>query len=78
LPSKYVPEFLEKHIKEFESNPPIYILNQSEEDIVSEIYNLMRSNVQNFYTNRMNFIDLSLVYFEEPNQIKNTESKNNQ
>ncbi len=78
LPSKYVPEFLEKHIKEFESNPPIYILNQSEEDVVSEIYNLMRSNVQNFYTNRMNFIDLSLVYFEEPNQIKNTESKNNQ
>jgi len=70
LPSKYIPDFLEEHIKEFESDPPLYILNQSEEDVASEVYNLSRSNVKDFFTNRMNFLDFSLVYFEEPKSSK--------
>ncbi len=70
LPSKYIPDFLEQHIDEFESNPPKYILNQSEEDVASEVYNLTHSYVHDFFTNRMNFIDLSLVYFKEPEPVK--------
>lgn len=65
LPSKFIPDFLENHIKEFESDPPLYILNQSEEDVASEVYNLSRSYVHDFFTNRMNYFDLSLVYIEE-------------
>ena len=75
LSNDYVPKFLEKHIKEFESNPPKYILNHSEETNTMELYNLLRSNINNFYTNRMNYIDLSIVYLEEP-KIKEKNKKN--
>ncbi|MFH2143338.1 MAG: ABC transporter substrate-binding protein [Bacteroidota bacterium] len=78
LSETFVPEFLGKHIKEFESNPPVYILNQSEEETESGIYNLMQSYVQNFYSNRMNFIDLSLVYFKKPEKKElQTQANNN-
>ena len=28
------------------------------------MYNIMKSNIHNFFTNNMNYLDLSLVYFE--------------
>jgi len=65
LSNDYMPKFLEKHIKDFEANPPKYILNHSEETSTTELFNLLRSNVNNFHTNRMNYIDLSIVYLKE-------------
>lgn len=65
LSGDYISKFLDAHIKEFESDPPEYILYQQE--LASyESYNLLHSNVNSFFTNNMNYIDLSIVYFQEP------------
>jgi len=66
IPGAYISEFMDKHIKDFESNPPKYVVINYTEDENSEMYNIMKSNVHNFYTNNMNYIDLSKVYIEEP------------
>ena len=66
IPGAYISEFMDKHIKDFESNPPKYVVINYTEDENSEMYNIMRSNVHDFYTNNMNYIDLSKVYIEEP------------
>jgi len=66
IPGAYISEFMDKHIKDFEANPPKYVVINYTEDENSEMYNIMKSNVHNFYTNNMNYIDLSKVYIEEP------------
>lgn len=66
IPGAYISEFMDKHIKEFESNPPQYLVMNYTEDENSDMYNMMKSNVHGFYTNNMNYIDLSHVYIEEP------------
>jgi len=66
IPGAYISEFMDKHIKDFEANPPKYVVINYTEDENSEMYNIMKSNVHNFYTNNINYIDLSKVYIEEP------------
>jgi peptide/nickel transport system substrate-binding protein len=66
IPGAYISEFMDKHIKDFESNPPKYVVINYTEDENSEMYNIMKSSVHNFYTNNMNYLDLSIVYLEEP------------
>ncbi|MFH2094105.1 MAG: ABC transporter substrate-binding protein [Bacteroidota bacterium] len=75
IPADYIPEFLDKHINEFEANPPLYVLAQSEEDTETEVYNLLHSYVQNFHTNRMNYMDFSVIYYEIPKKTELTETK---
>lgn len=76
LSESNVPGFLEKNIAKFESNPPEYVLNQSEEEAETGIYNLTRSYVNGFYSNRMNFIDLSLIFFNIPEKIVTEKAEN--
>jgi oligopeptide transport system substrate-binding protein len=64
--SEYINEFLDEHIDKFESNPPQYILNRSERLSGRGEYNLFKANVNNFYTNKMENFDLSIVYFKQP------------
>jgi len=66
VPGAYISEFMDKHIKDFEANPPRYLVVNYTEDENSEMYNIMKSNIHDFYTNNMNYLDLSIVYFEEP------------
>ncbi|GAB4281973.1 MAG: hypothetical protein Kow0068_06540 [Marinilabiliales bacterium] len=75
IPGEKITEFMDKHVKEFESNPPVYVLNQSNEDIESNVYNIFRSYVKGLYTNRMNFLDLSRVYYEMPKEIEKEKLK---
>jgi len=64
LPGDYIPKFLDKHIDKFESNPPQYILHPEEKS--TDIYSLLQSRINGFYTNSQNYLDLSIIYFEEP------------
>lgn len=67
LPTDYINRFFEKHKSEFGSNPPLYALeNVQSESTPQDLFNVLRSNVKNFYTNNMSYIDLSIVYFEIP------------
>ncbi len=66
IPGAYISEYMDKHIKDFETNPPKYVVMNYTEDENSEMYNIMKSNVHNFYTNNMNYIDLSKIYIEDP------------
>ncbi|MBI5217480.1 MAG: hypothetical protein HY958_00935 [Bacteroidia bacterium] len=68
-----VPDIMENHIKEFEAKPPKYIMGSVVEENV-QLYNLMYPYVKDFYTNSMNYIDLSLVYFDK---TVNPEKQNN-
>lgn len=56
-----IPSLMEKHIKDFESKPPKYILSSSVDDSV-KVYNLLYPEINDFYTNSMNFIDFTSVY----------------
>ena len=64
LKTDLVTGFLEKHIDEFQSKPPKYILEAS--GVMDNLQNLRKSNVQNFFTNSQNYLDLSIVYFQDP------------
>ena len=70
IPEAYISEFMEKHIAKFESNPPEYTINKYSENSSSVMYNLYNSNIRNFFTNNMNFLDFSLVYFEDTKIIE--------
>ncbi|MCK4663822.1 MAG: hypothetical protein KAT68_13205 [Bacteroidales bacterium] len=66
LTNEFVQEFLQKNINAFESNPPQFVLDQYDDVKTSNKFNLLRSNVNDFYSNRMNYIDISFVYLQEP------------
>jgi len=66
IPEAYISEFMEKNISKFEKNPPEYTITKYSENSNSVMYNLYNSNIKNFFTNDMNFLDLSLVSFEDP------------
>jgi len=66
LPQSFVNRFLEENVLLFESNPPKFVLHQAKDNQNLEIYNLLQAKVQNFYTNSMNYLDFTAVYFEEP------------
>ena len=68
LTGDFVTDFLDKNIDKFQSNPPVYILEQTKNVNQGNIYNILRSNVNQFFINRMNYIDLSIVYFKQPKQ----------
>jgi len=65
IPEAYISEFMEKNISKFESKPPLYTINKYSESSNSVMYNLYNSDIKNFFTNNMNVLDLSLVYFED-------------
>lgn len=66
LGSDYINDFLDENIEKFEANPPLYVLNRSEKMSNNGEYNLFKSNINNFYTNKMDNIDLSIVYIKTP------------
>lgn len=68
LPNDYIIDILNDHIEKFESKPPLYILSKVEGSIHQKRskYNLYKANIRNFYTNNLNVLDLSIVYFKEP------------
>ena len=70
IPEAYISEFMEKNIEKFQKNPPEYTITKYSENTSSVMYNLYNSNIQNFFTNDMNILDLSLVYFEDPEVIQ--------
>lgn len=65
LPNKYITKFMEDNIDKFKGENPLYILDKSTEDANSELYNILSDKVIGFHTNRMNYIDLSIVYLKE-------------
>lgn len=64
LTKTQMPKVVESRIKDFESKPPRYILSSATEKDV-QLFNLLYPYVKDFYTNGMNYIDLSIVYFEK-------------
>ena len=68
LTGDFVTDFLNNNIEKFQSNPPMYVLEQTKDVNQGNIYNIFRSNVNNFYINQMNCIDLSIVYLKQPKQ----------
>jgi len=72
VPSAYISEFMDKNIKCFESNPPKFIVSSYTEEENNEMYNLLKSNIHNFSTNNMNYINLSIVYLEDAVAITDT------
>jgi len=62
--SQYINEFLDAHIAQFEKNPPEYVLTKSERLSNKSSYNIMRSKIHNFNTNKMDNIDFSIVYIK--------------
>ncbi|MBE9469589.1 MAG: hypothetical protein IMY72_14885 [Bacteroidetes bacterium] len=66
LTGDFVNDFLNNNIDKFQSNPPIYVLKQTKDVNQENIYNVLRSNVNNLFINQMNYIDLSIVYFKNP------------
>lgn len=63
IPSQ-MPQVMETHIDEFKSVPPKYILSSAVEENV-QLFNLLYPYVREFYTNGMNYIDFSIVYFDK-------------
>ncbi|MCK5823693.1 MAG: hypothetical protein KAG95_06795 [Bacteroidales bacterium] len=66
LTGDFVNDFLNNNIDKFQSNPPIYILKQTKDVNQENVYNFFRSNVNNLFINRMNYLDLSIVYLKQP------------
>lgn len=65
LQQKDASSVMEKHIGEFSSTPPKYVMTSIEDDSLA-IFNLLHPNIKDLYTNRMNYIDFSIVYFDKP------------
>jgi len=66
LSNDYINDFLNDYIKDFQSNPPKYVLNRSEQQRSGQgEYILLRSNIHNFFTNRMDHLDFSIVYLKK-------------
>lgn len=66
LSNDYINDFLNDYIKDFQSNPPKYVLNRSEQQRSGQgEYILLRSDIHNFFTNRMDHLDFSIVYLKE-------------
>lgn len=69
LNSDYINSFLTDFVKDFQSNPPKYVLNRSEQQRSGAgEYILLRSNVHNFFTNRMDHLDVSIVYLKDEHE----------
>lgn len=65
--SDYTVDFLTKYIREFKKRPPEYILIHSEKISNSSTYNIIKAEVRNFYVNKMDNFDLSIVYKKKLN-----------
>lgn len=62
----YVIDFLDRHIDDFQSNPPYYFMKQTVNTENKTLYNFVRSNVQNIQFNSLGYFDFSQIYFKEP------------
>jgi len=60
--------FLDKKIKSFEGKNPKYKLMSANVLNNNSLQNIMLGNIEGFYTNSYNYIDLSIVYFKQENQ----------
>ncbi len=63
---EYVTDFMDKHIDEFQSNPPYYIMKQTADKYNNVKYNFERANVRDLELNVIGYFDFSQVYFKEP------------
>ncbi|MBI4646173.1 MAG: hypothetical protein HY738_06125 [Bacteroidia bacterium] len=75
LTQKYISEFITNNISKFESNPPFFIIDASNESASYERYSIRSSRLNDFFLNRMSILDLSRVYLAEP-KPKATEQSN--
>jgi len=64
--NNYVSDFLDKHIDEFQSNPPYYVMKEFTAPDNMNKYNFLRSNIKNIYINSIGYFDFTETYFEEP------------
>lgn len=71
--SEHINDFLDAHISKFENNPPEYILTKSERLSNIGNFNILSSKIQNFNTNKMDNLDFSIVYMQEPRMKKKEE-----
>lgn len=69
LTTEEVNEFLGVHKKDFEANPPKYIMENAN-NVGNDIFNVKRSYVNDFYINEMGYADYSLVKIEKPQALK--------
>ena len=58
----------EKYIEGLKMKPPKYILNSVPDSNV-HLFNLQYPYVKDFYTNSMNYLDLSIVYFNKTDSL---------
>ncbi len=63
---KYVTDFLDKHIEQFQNNPPYYIMKQTTDANKNLKYSFIRSNIQNIEINSIGYFDLTEIYFKNP------------
>ncbi|MFQ3579111.1 MAG: ABC transporter substrate-binding protein [Bacteroidales bacterium] len=71
LRSDYISDFVKNNISKFEMNPPAYILSRTERIGYKGEYNIMKSYVNGLYTNKMDYVDFSYVYFKQPEERTN-------
>jgi oligopeptide transport system substrate-binding protein len=64
---EYVNSFLDKHINQFQSDPPYYLMKQTTGANNKINISFVRSNVQGFYLNPQGYFNFSEMYFKEPN-----------
>ncbi|PLX11936.1 MAG: hypothetical protein C0594_02990 [Marinilabiliales bacterium] len=75
LTGDYIPDFIAENISRFESNPPEFIIDGSDDFAAYELYNIRKSDVYNFFSNRMNVLDLSIVYKGDPQELTKEEEE---
>jgi ABC-type transport system substrate-binding protein len=63
---KYVTGFLDKHIEQFQNNPPYYIMKQTTDANKNLKYSFIRSNIQNIEINSIGYFDLTEIFFKNP------------
>jgi len=69
---EYVSSFLDKHINQFQSDPPHYIMKQTTGANNNIKISFVRSNLQGLNLNSQGYFDFTELYFKEPStqQIK--------
>jgi oligopeptide transport system substrate-binding protein len=69
LTNEYVIPFLDSHIKQFQSNPPEFVMLQTNDISNTPRFSLLKSNIQGLYLNSQDFFDFSEVYIKTPAPI---------
>jgi oligopeptide transport system substrate-binding protein len=75
LTTDYVAPFLDSHITDFQSNPPKFIMVQTNTLNNSTRFNLLSSRINGLFLNSQDYYDFSEVYFQNTRSVKPTEEE---